>query len=464
MGILNLTPDSFSDGGCFLDFDDAIQHAQWLIDSGADIVDVGGQSTRPGSTVTSVADELDRVMPTVEALSDSSASISIDTYHPEVADAACLAGAKLINDITGFNDPQMIQVAVRNGARCVLMHMQGSPQDMQDNPFYVDVVQEIGEFLIERAQKLELAGVPAESILLDPGFGFGKTYEHNLELFLLMDKLAQQIHEAGYSLLIGLSRKSMIGKLFGIENPKERDLASAQLDAALIAVGASVVRTHNPLELQSALDQQQRKQQSQQTVSAAYIGIGSNLGGPISNIATAINYLDGLPLTEVSKYAAPVLSEPAYDSNQAPFTNTVVRLETSLGPLALFAYMQAIELDMGRVKQRPNGPRVIDLDLLSYDDEIINLPALTVPHPRMNERDFVLEPLMQLAPDFCLPDGSLLAPAKHTYGKITAHLPMELLQTDIAGKRERLQRSFELSSGAKEGYTKDPYNWDNWKS
>jgi len=161
------------------------------------------------------------------------------------------------------------------------------------------------------------------------------------------------------------------------------------------------------------------------------------MGGTVSNIATALNAVDALPLTQLQEVATPVMSEPAYDSNQQAFTNTVCRVETQLGPLALFAYLQAIEVDMGREKTHENGPRLIDLDLLSFGDQIINLPRLTVPHPRMSERAFVLEPLREIAPDYALPDGSKLSPVQKIYGAIQTESPLELLQAEMAEKKER---------------------------
>jgi len=432
MGVLNVTPDSFSDGGLYTCPDKAAECAQRLVSAGASIVDVGGESSRPGAEPVSANEEIARVLPLIEKLHAqlpaSDVRISIDTYRPETAAAACRAGAGVINDISGFRDPEMLKVAVDTGAECVLMHMAGTPRDMQDNPFYLDVVQEVGDYLLEGAARLESAGIAADRIILDPGFGFGKTKDHNLELFLHMGMLAKRIHAAGYRLLVGISRKSLIGSLFGIDEPQERDLASAELAAALASAGADIIRTHNPCA---------SLQVSSDAPTTAYIALGSNMGGTVSNIATALNAVDALPLTQLQEVATPVMSEPAYDSNQQAFTNTVCRVETQLGPLALFAYLQAIEVDMGREKTHENGPRLIDLDLLSFGDQIINLPRLTVPHPRMSERAFVLEPLREIAPDYALPDGSKLSPAQKIYGAIQTELPLELLQAEMAEKKER---------------------------
>jgi len=448
MGVLNVTPDSFSDGGCYLSLESAAEYAQTLVDAGACIIDVGGQSSRPGADPITAEEELSRVLPIIDKLQAQLKSqlragavrVSIDTYCPEVAAAACNAGVHTINDISGFRNPEMLKVAVEADADCVLMHMAGEPRTMQENPFYLDVVQEVGDYLLDGAARLEAAGIPADRIILDPGFGFGKTRDHNCELFLHMDALAKRVHAAGYRLLIGISRKSLIGNLFGIDDPLARDYASAELATALAFSGADIIRTHNPAEAENSF----AATLSSKPPSSAYLSLGSNLGSTIANLAAALSALDGLPLTQVKELATPVMSEPAYDSDQQAFANTVCRVETRLSPLALFTYIQAIEVDMGREKTRKNGPRLIDLDLLSFDDRVIDLPSLTVPHPRMTERAFVLEPLQEIAPDFKLPDGSKLIPAKEIYGAIKAHIPLELLQTERAEKDARKRMAAKL--------------------
>jgi len=468
MGILNVTPDSFSDGGQHSDLDAALEHAREMIASGASIIDVGGESTRPGAQPVTTDEELARTIPVIKALaaqlqeSDESAElelrISIDTRNAAVAQAACAAGASIINDISGFTDPAMIEVALATGADCVLMHMQGDPQNMQDDPFYVDIAQEVGDFLLEGAARLVKAGIAVDKIILDPGFGFGKNLEHNLELFLHVNTLAQRVHDAGHRLLVGLSRKSMLGALFGIEQAQDRDEASAQLAAALIAAGADMVRTHNPFVTVRELDRI-GESVAANTPEKTFIAFGSNLGGPVANIATAIVQIEELPLTTLSKLAAPVMSEPAYDSNQASFTNTVAEITTHLSASALFTYLQAIEVDMGREKTRINGPRVIDLDVLSFAQQTINLPALKIPHPRMSERAFVLEPLAEIAPGFTLPGGAKLTPAEKLYGTVTAQIPLDLLKSEIATKKENLARATQFQNRLRND---TQINHDDW--
>ncbi|MDO8263387.1 MAG: dihydropteroate synthase [Gallionella sp.] len=248
MGIVNVTPDSFSDGGQHFQHDAALAHAQQLIAEGADIIDIGGESTRPGAQPVGVQEELDRVLPIIESLRGAPAPISIDTCKPQVMQAAIAAGAQMVNDINALQDTAaMNAVAAGNVAVC-LMHKQGNPQTMQTQPQYQNVVAEIGEFLRERIAAAEAAGIGHERIVIDPGFGFGKTLAHNLDLLRHLDKL----RELGVPVLAGLSRKSMLGALTGRE---AGDRVAASVAAALIAVqrGASIVRVHDVRETVDAL-------------------------------------------------------------------------------------------------------------------------------------------------------------------------------------------------------------------
>ena len=248
MGIVNVTPDSFSDGGQHFQHDAALAHAQHLIAEGADIIDIGGESTRPGARPVSVQEELDRVLPIIEGLRGAPAPISVDTCKPQVMQAAIAAGAQMVNDINALQDAAaMNAVAAGNVAVC-LMHKQGNPQTMQTQPQYQNVVAEISEFLRERIAAAEAAGIGRERIVIDPGFGFGKTLAHNLDLLRHLDKLC----ELGVPVLAGLSRKSMLGALTGRE---AGDRVMASVAAALIAVqrGASIVRVHDVRETVDAL-------------------------------------------------------------------------------------------------------------------------------------------------------------------------------------------------------------------
>ena len=240
MGIVNVTPDSFSDGGKYHDPARALAHAWSLAQQGADIIDIGGESSRPGAAPTSVEEELARVIPVVRAVAKSipHIPISIDTYKPEVAAAALAEGAVMINDISGLRNPAMASLAAKTKAPVVVMHMKGTPQNMQRNPTYKDVVAEVKEFFLERIKTLGRMGV--KKIILDPGIGFGKTANHNL---MLLNRL-EEIAALGYPLLVGLSRKSFIGKALGVDT-EDRETGGVVANAIAIAKGARIIRVHD---------------------------------------------------------------------------------------------------------------------------------------------------------------------------------------------------------------------------
>ncbi len=246
MGVLNITPNSFSDGGQFFEPDKAIEHGLQMAADGAAIIDVGGESTRPGSEPISPEQQIKRVVPVIKALcKEITVPISIDTCNLEVAEAALDAGAAMINDITAFSDERMGKLAAEQQVPVVLMHMQGTPQTMQIEPKYDDVVGEVRQFLLDRAEQAEQLGIPKERIFIDPGIGFGKTLEHNLLILRSMHKFV----ETGYRVLVGTSRKSFIGKLTGRENPAERIFGTAATVALCVAAGVSIVRVHDVAEM-----------------------------------------------------------------------------------------------------------------------------------------------------------------------------------------------------------------------
>lgn len=239
MGILNLTPDSFSDGGQFHALGDALNQAKRMLAEGALIIDVGGESSRPGAEPVTAAEELDRVLPLISNLVYSDALISIDTAKPEVAEAALKAGAHLLNDITGLCQPEMLRVCAEQAVPAVIMHMQGEPRSMQLAPQYENVISEVFDFLERQALAAKTAGLP--DVVLDPGFGFGKTLEHNLELIRGLAKFG----DLGYPVLVGASRKASIHKIANIPSPTERDPGSIALHLAAVREGASLLRVHN---------------------------------------------------------------------------------------------------------------------------------------------------------------------------------------------------------------------------
>lgn len=249
MGILNVTADSFSDGGRWVDPARALEHALQMREQGADLIDVGGESTRPGAQPVPAQAELARVIPLVEALAKAGVPVSVDTMKPEVMRAAIAAGCAVINDVNGFRAPGAVEAVAASGVGLVAMHMLGEPRTMQEAPAYRDVVAEVRNFLAERASLLQAAGVARHRIALDPGFGFGKLLEHNVALFRGLPELVA----LGYPVLVGVSRKRMIGAITGREVGERMPGSVA---AALVAVeyGARIVRVHDVRETVDAIN------------------------------------------------------------------------------------------------------------------------------------------------------------------------------------------------------------------
>ncbi|RML91393.1 dihydropteroate synthase [Pseudomonas savastanoi] len=244
MGILNATPDSFSDGGRYSQLDAALRHAEAMVQAGATLIDVGGESTRPGARPVSASEEVERVAPVVEVIArELEVIISVDTSTPEVMLATAGLGAGLINDVRSLQRPGALEAAASTGLPVCLMHMLGEPGTMQDDPYYDDLVGEVGAFLLERINQCAAAGIDQQKIILDPGFGFAKTLEHNLSLFKHMEAL----HALGQPLLVGVSRKSMIGAVLG--RPVDQRLSGGLALAALaMTKGVRILRVHDVAE------------------------------------------------------------------------------------------------------------------------------------------------------------------------------------------------------------------------
>ena len=416
MGILNMTPDSFSDGGQHATLDQALEHAQRMLDEGALIIDVGGESTRPGAQPVDPSDELERVIDVVRALAQRGVCVSIDTRHASVARACLQAGASIINDVSGFSDADMIRLASSCDAGLVVMHMQGEPRTMQESPTYQDVVGEVCTWLAERAQLLQDAGVARERICLDPGPGFGKTASQTIELM-------RNLHEVvrlGYPVMAAPSRKSYVGAAYGIEDPTQRDQASATEALLACELGASVVRTHNVAATVEALADVRPY---------ALIALGSNVAlvadsgeeqaGKVAMLNQALADMAMLPDTQLVDVSGFYASEPAYKTDQDEFVNAVALVRTGLAPRDLLRYLQAIEDSLGRVRVEANGPRTCDLDILDYQLYVSDDEQLTLPHPRLHERDFVVKPLLELLPRHVLADGKAVSFDHVTMGKAT---------------------------------------------
>ncbi len=249
MGVVNVTPDSFSDGGDYFDSASAVARAHQLVAAGADILDIGGESSRPGSAPISLAEERRRVLPVLDKIVELDVPISVDTSKPEIMREALAHGASMINDIYALRSPGAIEAVAQSRAGICLMHMQGSPENMQRAPVYRDVVAEVSDFLGGRARCVIDQGVESARIVLDPGFGFGKTVEHNLELLQQLSKIVA----LGFPVLVGLSRKSLLGKMTGRADAKNRLGSSIAAALAAVRSGASIVRVHDVTETRDAL-------------------------------------------------------------------------------------------------------------------------------------------------------------------------------------------------------------------
>jgi dihydropteroate synthase len=250
MGVLNITPDSFSDGGQYFNINDAIVRAKCMIAQGVDIIDIGGESTRPNAQLISQTDEINRVIPIIQALAiETNIPISIDTSKPQVMKLAVKAGASFINDVNALQSQGALAMAASLGVDVCLMHRQGSSKNMQNNPTYTDVIEDIKQFFAKRIDACIKAGIARDKIILDPGFGFGKTLAHNLEILRRFD----EFKSLGFRLLAGLSRKSMIGAILNNRNVNDRVVGSVA--GAIIAIqnGANIVRVHDVLATKDAL-------------------------------------------------------------------------------------------------------------------------------------------------------------------------------------------------------------------
>ena len=402
MGILNMTPDSFSDGGDNATFDAAIAHAELMLEQGAAIIDVGGESTRPGSAPVTADEEWGRIAAVVAELTSRGVCVSVDTRHADVAKRAVEAGAAIINDVSGFRDPAMVEVARACDAGLVVMHMLGEPATMQNDPVYDDVVAEVRDYLRDCCAELEAAGIVRERLCIDPGPGFGKTPKQTIEL---MRNIHELVH-LGYPVMAAPSRKSYVGYAYHIDEPKERDVASAAEALLACELGAAVVRTHNVEKTAEGLADLRPY---------VLLGMGSNVAlvaepgeeteAKMAQINLAIGELCALPDSQIVDVASFYGSEPAYYEDQDDFVNTVLLLRTGIPPRELLDYLHAIENSLGRVREIENGPRTIDIDILDYQMYDFSTDDLTLPHPRACERDFVVKPILEILPGHVLANG-----------------------------------------------------------
>ena len=403
MGILNVTPDSFSDGGRHSDLAAAVARARAMTADGAAIVDVGGESTRPGHVPVPEDEELRRVVPALEALSaDLDAPISIDTSKAAVAREAARLGACVINDVWGLQrDPGMADTVAETGTAVVIMHN----RDAADPA--LDILDEVERFF-ERSLNLAAgAGVPFGRILLDPGVGFGKTRQQNHACIWNLDRFRR----LGAPILVGLSRKSFIGGIIDAEVDR-RLPGTLAADTIALMRGASVLRVHDVVENRAALAVfMALKAAAAPPLAAApkddgkariILALGGNVGDKAESLRRALRAIASEPGIELTAVSRLYRTAPWGKTDQDWFVNACALGRTSLKPEALLQRVKRLEVELGREPAVRWGPRVIDIDLIAYDEVTLKTERLTLPHPELFNRAFVLVPLTEVAPDLII--------------------------------------------------------------
>ena len=464
MGVLNVTPDSFSDGGKNLDPKAAIARGLQMLDEGADIIDVGGESTRPGHTPCAPDEEGRRVVQVVRELVEAGATVSIDTRHAEVARMCVLLGASIINDVTGFTDPAMVEVATECEAGCLVMHWDKNGLGSRDltaqrptrrevvldetrparryaPPIRVEhtavsqhrftlpdeapIMRQIMGFLGDQARTLMRAGVARDRIAVDPGPGFDKVADEDI----VIQRATRSMVSMGYPLVTAVSRKRFVGAVSGVAEAADRDAATQGICIAAVANGARILRVHDVAGAAQAVNSYWAM--AQKDPRQGFIGLGSSEGDRVANLAEAIRRIDEVPLTCVANVSHAYETEPAYGLTE-PIANCVAEIRTELHPLVLMDHLRRIEDEMGRVREpgrdiseAGSASRLIDCDLLWVEGETHAGRALTLPHPRLGERDFTVLPMEDLVhnPERFLAHGGVkVLPREQRVGTVTGDL------------------------------------------
>ncbi len=400
MGILNVTPDSFSDGGRHFDSAAAVARATSMVAEGAAIVDVGGESTRPGHLPVSEEEELRRVVPVLEALAaDFDAPISIDTSKAAVAREAARLGACVINDVWGLQrDPGMADAVAETGSAVVVMH------NREEKDPTIDILDDVERFF-ERSLNLAAGGgVPFGRILLDPGVGFGKSRQQNHACIWNLDRFRR----LGAPILVGLSRKSFIGGIIDAEVDR-RLPGTLAADTIALMRGASVLRVHDVVENRAALAVFMALKAAAAPPLAAgpkddgrarvVLALGGNVGDKVKSLRRALRAIASEPEIELTAVSRFYRTPPWGKTDQDWFVNACALGRTSLEPKALLERVKTLEVELGRAPTERWGPRVIDIDLIAYGDITLTTERLTLPHPELFNRAFVLVPLAEIAPD-----------------------------------------------------------------
>ncbi|OFK25314.1 dihydropteroate synthase [Olsenella sp. HMSC062G07] len=426
MGVLNVTPDSFSDGGQNADARAAIDRALQMLDEGADIIDVGGESTRPGHTPVDPEEEGNRIVPVVRGIlaAAPSAIVSIDTRHAAVAKIAVRLGASIVNDVSGFTDPAMVEVAAESRCGCIVMHWNrlsgvstrrsvtlDSPRLLSRRPAQPRVVptstrrftlpeeapimREIMGFLGDQARTLMRADVSHDRICIDPGPGFDKTADEDV----VVQRATHKLVSMGYPVVTAVSRKRFVGAVSGVADAARRDAATIGMVLSAIEAGSRIVRVHDVASTTQAVNGywSVAKPDARQ----GFVSLGSNVGDRVDNLTRAVKLINKIPLTRVVLVSRAYETEPAYGID-TPVANAVAEIRTELHPLVLLDALMGVEEELQRVRdprQAGHGPRTIDCDLAFVEGERHAGPKLTLPHPHLGERDYVLVPMEDLMHD-----------------------------------------------------------------
>jgi dihydropteroate synthase len=397
MGILNVTPDSFSDGGRHFEAAAAVARAKTMVAEGAAIVDVGGESTRPGHTPVTEDEELRRIVPVLEALQrEIDAPVSVDTSKAAVARQAARLGASIINDVWGLRrDPGMADAVAETASAVVVMHNREAVDAA------IDILDDV-ERAFERSLGIAArSGVAISRILLDPGVGFGKTPEQNHACIWNLDRFRR----FGCPILVGLSRKSFIGRIVG----DQRIIGTLAADMIALLRGASVLRVHDVMENRVALDIFNALSASAKPLPRAeprsdgrapvVFALGGNVGDKTGTMRRALRALGSIPGIELTAVSRLYRTAPWGKTDQDWFVNACALARTDLAPVALLDRVKALEVELGREPGERWGPRVIDIDIIDYDSVLLDGPRLTLPHPELFNRAFVLVPLTEIAPE-----------------------------------------------------------------
>jgi dihydropteroate synthase len=405
MGIVNLTPDSFSGDGLAAGVEAAVGRAEALVAAGADLIDLGGESTRPGHEPVSEAVELGRVVPVLDRLAGRlPVPISIDTRKAAVAEAALARGVTVVNDVSGLTyDPRLVDVTSRAGASLIVGHWRRRHPDNPAEP--TDLIEWLAGGLIESIEIATAAGIPRTSLIVDPGLGFAKLPPVSLAILGRLRELRARL---GLPMLIGASRKGFIGQVLG--KPVEDRLSGSLATVAMcVAAGIDAVRVH---DVEPAVEVARMSDaiaygwsDPPPSWTPIYLGLGANLGDRAGTIARAIQELDGHPALRVLRRASLYETAPVGVLEQPPFLNTVVEALTTLSGRPLLDAVKRVEQTLGRQSRERWGPREIDIDVLLHGATRLEEPGLEIPHRRMWERLFVLDPLAELRPDLVGPDG-----------------------------------------------------------